>query len=131
MEDLSDYKFTHDDGWVRDDGDRLVLGITDYAQSHLDHIVHVELPEPDEHPYDTEDSLGVVESLTSSLEFHAPVPGIITEINTRLLSNPELINSDPYGEGWLVAIKPESRGELDDLLDVHEYESGLPEEDDD
>ena len=131
MEDLSDFKFTHNDEWVRQEDDRLVMGITDFAHGQLGDIVHVELPEPDDHPYDTEDSLGIVESLTASLEFHAPVPGIVTEINTALLSHPELITADPYGKGWIVAIKPSDLSGLDELMDVHEYENGLPDEDED
>ena len=131
MEDLSDLKFTHSDEWVREEDGRLVLGITDYAQSQLEDIMHVELPEPDDHPYDTEDSLGVVESLSASMEFHAPVPGLVVEINTALLSHPELITADPYGKGWIVVIKPNSPGGLEELMDVLEYESSLPEEDDD
>ncbi len=131
MEDLSDLKFTDNDEWVREDGDRLILGITDYAHGQLGDIVHVELPEPDEHPYNTEECLGVVESLSSSLEFHAPVPGLVVEINTALLSHPELITADPYGKGWIVVIKPNSPGGLEELMDVLEYESSLPEEDDD
>ena len=131
MEDLSDFKFTHNDEWVRVEDGRLIIGITDYAQSQLEDIMHVELPEPDEHPYATEDSLGIVGSLSGSMEFHAPVPGIVIEINTHLLSHPELIAKDPYGEGWIVAIKPDDVSGLDELMDVHEYESGLPDEDED
>lgn len=131
MEDLSHLKFTHHEEWIRiDSDDEITLGITDFAQSKLGSIVHVELPEPDEHPYDVEDALGVIESLSESLEFHAPIPGIITAINADLLSNPELINSSPFENGWILKIKPDDMKSLDELLDIVEYEAFLPEEDD-
>ncbi len=130
MEDLSHLKFTHHEEWILIEGDEITIGITDFAQSKLGDIVHVELPEPDEQPYDIEDALGLIESLTESMEFHAPVPGIISGINTNLLSNPELINSDPFQKGWIIKIKPADMSHLDDLLDIVEYEALLPEEDD-
>ncbi len=130
MEDLSHLKFTHHEEWIDIKGDEIIVGITDFAQSKLGDIVHVELPEPDEHPYDIEDALGVIESLSESIEFHAPVPGIITAINANLLSRPELINSSPFEDGWILRIKPDDISSLDDLLDIVEYEAFLPEEDD-
>jgi glycine cleavage system H protein len=129
MEDLSHLKFTHSEEWIRVENDEIVVGITDFAQSKLGDIVHIELPEPDEQPYEIEDALGVIESLTESMEFHAPVPGIITAINTNLLSNPELINADPFEKGWIAKIKPANMDSLDELLDIVEYEAFLPEED--
>ena len=130
MEDLSHLKFTHHEEWIEIKDDEIIMGITDFAQSKLGDIINVELPEPDEHPYDLEDALGVIESLSESMEFHAPVPGIITEINTNLLSSPELINASPFEKGWIVKIKPSDINSLDDLLDIVEYEALLPEEDD-
>ncbi len=130
MEDLSHLKFTHHEEWIDIVGDEIIVGITDFAQSKLGDIVHVDLPEPDEQPYDIEDALGEISSLTESMEFHAPVPGIITAINADLLSNPELINSDPFQKGWILKIKPDDMSSLDELLDIVEYEAFLPEEDD-
>ena len=130
MEDLSHLKFTHHEEWIDIKGDEITVGITDFAQSKLGDIVHVELPEPDEHPYEIEDALGEISSLTESMEFHAPVPGIITAINTNLLSHPELINSDPFQKGWILKIKPSDMSSMDELLDIVEYEAFLPEEDD-
>ncbi|MCK5851298.1 MAG: glycine cleavage system protein GcvH [Kiritimatiellae bacterium] len=130
MEDLSHLKFTHHEEWIDIKGDEITVGITDFAQSKLGDIVHVELPEPDEQPYDIEDALGEISSLSESMEFHGPVPGIITAINTNLLSNPELINSDPFQKGWILKIKPTDMSSLDELLDIVEYEAFLPEEDD-
>lgn len=130
MDDISHLKFTHHEEWVAIDGDEIIMGITDHMQEKMGDIVHVELPEPDEQPYDIEEALGIIESLSESMEYHAPVPGIITAINTNLLSNPELINTSPFEKGWIVKIKPEDMSSLDELLDINEYESYLPEEDD-
>ena len=128
MEDISHLKFTHQDEWVAVDGNEIIMGITDHMQEELGDIVHVELPEPDEQPYDIEEALGIIESLSESIEYHAPIPGIIIDINANLLSNPELINTSPYGKGWIVRIKPTDISDLDDLLDITEYESYLPED---
>lgn len=129
MDDLSDLRFTQNDEWIRPEGDVWMVGITDYAQGRLGDIVHVDLPEPDEHRYEVDDDIGMIESLTDSLEIRAPVAGIVTEINTALLSSPERINSDPYEAGWIIRLRPDHPDELDDLMDIIEYESGLPEED--
>lgn len=126
MDNPIDMRFTHWNEWVVQKGDTLVLGVTDYGQSHLGDIVHVELPEPDEHAYRVDEDIGGVESLTGSIELHAPVAGTITGINFELLSHPEIINSDPYGRGWICEMKPDDMSGLDELMDVNEYESGLP-----
>jgi len=129
MEDLSDIRFTPNDEWVRLEGETIRVGISDFAQGRLGDIVHVDLPEPDDHHYEPDEDAGVIESLSGSIEFHAPLAGMITAINSNLLSNPELVSVDPYGAGWLVEMKPDDIGGYDELLDVNEYESGLPEED--
>jgi glycine cleavage system H protein len=128
VDDLTDFRFTHTDEWVRHEGDRLRVGITDFAQSKLGDVVHVDLPEPDDHRFESEEEVGAVESLSGSMEFHAPVAGRITAINTNLLSAPETVSADPYGEGWLIEIQPDDPAELEELMDVNEYESGLPED---
>jgi glycine cleavage system H protein len=131
MDDLINYRFTGSDEWIRPKGDRIVAGLSDYAQSRMGDIVHVELPEPDDHLFEADEDIGVIQSLSATLEFHAPVTGTITRINTELLSRPELVNADPYGEGWIIEMQPSDPSELDDLMDVHEYESELPDDEDD
>jgi len=94
----------------------------------LSDITSIELPEPDEHRYEAGEEMGVMESVKTSADFHAPVSGTITATNTELLSRPELINSDPYGRGWIVEMAPASMAELNSLMDIDEYETSLPEE---
>jgi glycine cleavage system H protein len=131
MRDPSELKYTRTHEWACLKGNRIVVGITDYAQAHLADIVNVEMPEPDDHHYDAGEECCVIGSLKTSRACLMPVSGTIVAINTELLSRPEVINSDPYGEGWLVEIKPDSREEIRDLMDVDEYEASLPEEEED
>ncbi len=126
--DPSDLKFTRSHEWVRVKGKKIVVGITDYAQAQLSDIIGVELPEPDDTRYAAGDDLGVVESTRTTADFHVPINGVVVASNARLLSEPELINSDPYGDGWLVEMKPDSMADIAELLDIDEYESSLPEE---
>src|SRR5688500_16542897 len=97
----ADLKYTKEHEWVRQEGDLYVIGITDYAQDSLGDVVYVELGE-------VGDSLtlgaafGVVESVKAASDIYAPLSGEIAEVNTPLIDNPELLNSDPYGEAWLV-----------------------------
>jgi glycine cleavage system H protein len=128
MTDPSRLKFTDSHEWVGDGGEIIRVGISDFWQQRLSDITHVELPEPDDHHYEAREDMGVVESLEMAADFHAPVPGVIVAINTELLSTPELINTDPYGDGWLVEMRPDSMSDLDDLLEHDEYEAGLPDE---
>lgn len=128
MTDPVDFKFTHDHEWVQVRGDIIRVGVSDYIQSKLDDITHVDLPEPDDHHCEMEETLGEIESLRGATEYHAPAAGIITAINTELLVKHELINHDPYGEGWLIEMKLDDMADLDDLMDLHEYEATLPED---
>jgi glycine cleavage system H protein len=128
MREPVDYRFVPTHEWVRVEGEELVVGITEYAQQRLSDIIHVELPEPDEHHYEAHEDFITLESLKTALDFHAPTAGRIVAVNSELLSNPELINEDPYGEGWLVRMIPDNMDDLQNLLNYHEYEGGLPEE---
>jgi len=130
MEDLSNYLFTPGHEWVRVEGRKLVIGFSDYAQANFGDALSVELPEPGDHHYEFNEEIGAVEGDASTREIRAPLSGFITAINTRLLSHPELLNQDPYGEGWLAEMKPDSMDGLEDLLHVDEYEEALPEEED-
>lgn len=128
MDDVTDLKFTGTHEWVRRKGSKIVVGITEYAQQRMSDITNVELPEPDDHHYEADEDMCVIESLRMATDCHAPVSGRIVAINTDLLAKPEIINSDPYGEGWLVEMAPDNADDIDSLMDSYEYEAGLPEE---
>ena len=121
-------KYTGTHEWVHVKGKRIIVGITDFEQQQLSDITSVDLPEPDEHHYDAGEEIGVIESVKTSADFHAPVSGTITATNTELLSKPELINSDPFGRGWIIEMAPDNMAEVSGLMDVDEYEGSLPED---
>jgi len=98
------------------------VGITDYAQSQLGDVVHVQLPEVGE-PVEAGDPVGEVESTKSVSDVFAPVAGEVVACNTALEDNPELVNSDPYGEGWMIEIKLAEPGALDSLMTAEDYRS--------
>ena len=110
--------YTESDEWVRVEDGVLVVGITDYAQKKLKDIVGVELPEPGKRVSKGE-TVAVVESIKATGEVYAPVDGEIVEANERLLDEPELLNTDPYGEGWIFKLKAE--GKPEGLLDWQAY----------
>lgn len=116
-----DLKYTREHEWVKDNGDGTVtIGITDFAQGELGDIVFVEL-EPEGSEFDKDEVFGTVEAVKTVSELYAPVSGEITEINESLEDDPELVNSDPYGDGWMVKIKLSDSAELEDLLSVEDY----------
>lgn len=115
-------RYTSEHEWVRaGSGPSVRVGITDYAQDALGDIVYVQLPEPGT-AVQAGQSLGEVESTKSVSEIYAPVGGTVTARNDKLGDEPELINSDPYGDGWLVEIEPADPETLEDLLDAQGYE---------
>ena len=124
----SDLRFTANHCWVRDEGDLWVVGITDYAQEQMGDLTFVELPELDEH-VDADDEIAVVESVKSANSIFAPAAGKIVAINEALLEQPELVNQDPFGRGWLFKMKPDDPSGLENLLDTDANEAFLPEED--
>ena len=116
-----DLKYTEEHEWVgAPTGGVVRIGITDYAQEQLGDVVYVQLPEVGS-TVGASDALGEVESTKSVSEIFAPVSGEVTAVNSTLEDNPELINTDPYGEGWLVEIKLGDEAELDGLLDADDY----------
>lgn len=121
------YAKTHEWARLEDDG-TITVGISDHAQELLGDLVFMELPE-----VGTSVSAGkecaVVESVKAASDVYAPVSGEITETNAALADAPEIVNSDPYGEGWLFRIKPSDAGELDLMLDAKAYEQAAAEED--
>ena len=112
-------------GWIRVEGDAVVIGITNYAQDQLGEVVYVELPEVGT-GVATGEELGTLESVKAVSEFLAPVGGEVIGVNERLEDEPNLVNEDPYGDGWLVKISGSVEGE--DLLDAEAYQQFLEQE---
>jgi glycine cleavage system H protein len=112
--------YTEEHEWTRDDGGTVTVGITWFAQDQLGDVVYVDLPSPGAEVQQGQ-PFGEVESTKSVSDLYAPITGSIIERNEALEDRPELINEDPYGEGWLVAIAPADRGQLDGLLDAAAY----------
>ena len=113
-------RYTKEHEWVLVEDGVAVVGITDFAQSELGDIVYVELPSVGSQVNATE-PFGNIESVKSVSDLFAPVSGTIADVNTRLSDSPELMNSDPFGEGWLVRIEPSNAAELEELLTAEEY----------
>ena len=122
-----DLLYSKDHEWVREDDDILVIGISDFAQEELGDIVFAELPEVEEE-FESGDSFGVLESVKAVSDTFIPLGGKVIEVNEELLDHPELINEDPYGDGWLIKIDPFDDTELDELLTAEEYAEFLEEE---
>ena len=113
------YRDSHE--WVRDEGDGIVVvGISDHAQAALGDMVFVELPEPGT-SFGQGDACAVVESVKAASDAYAPVSGEVTEVNDALEDAPELVNSDPYGEGWMYRIRMSDSSELEGLLSADDY----------
>lgn len=127
MELPDDYLFTTDHEWAADEGDGTVkVGISHHAQEALGDIVFVELPLVGE-GLDGGDPFGVVESVKTVSDLYAPVSGEVVELNDELETAPELVNESPYDRGWMVRVKVDDRAELDELMDVEDYETFLTE----
>lgn len=122
-----DIKYTREHEWIRVDGEEAVIGVTDYAQDQLGEIVYVELPQEGEE-FSIGDAFGVVESVKSVNDIFAPISIHITESNDPLAENPETLNDDPYGEGWMIKARILDPNELDGLLSNTEYEAYIREE---
>jgi glycine cleavage system H protein len=122
MSNPSDLKYTKEHEWIKDNGDgTATIGITEFAQGELGDIVFVELEEVG-FDFSQDDSFGTVEAVKTVSELFAPVDGEIVEINEELEDNPELVNDDPFGDGWMIKIKLADASQLEDLLSADEYE---------
>jgi glycine cleavage system H protein len=117
-------QYTKSHEWVRTEGDTATIGITDHAQDELGDVVFVELPEVGT-TFDAGDSFGTVESVKAVSDLYTPVGGEVVEVNETLNDQPEMINEDPYGEGWIVKLSTSGEG---DLLSASDYEQFLEEE---
>jgi glycine cleavage system H protein len=120
------YTKTHE--WVKQDADGTVtVGITDHAQNLLGDMVFIELPEAGSE-FTTGDDCAVVESVKAASDVYCPVSGEIIETNVALVETPEVVNQDPFGDGWLFKLKPNDEGEVEDLLDAEAYKELTQEE---
>ena len=120
----SNLKYTKDHEWVQLDGDVATVGITDFAQSELGDIVYVEVETLDE-TLDQEEVFGTVEAVKTVSDLLLPLSGEIIEFNEALESEPEKVNSDPYGEGWMIKVKLSDASQVDGLLDAEAYKAEI------
>ena len=121
-----DLRYTKDHEWVRTDGDSATVGITDYAASQLGDIVFVELPDEGK-KLDQFGTFGVVESVKAVSDLFAPISGEVVESNGALTGKPELVNADPYGDGWMIRLQVANKEEIDGLLDAAAYDALIAE----
>jgi glycine cleavage system H protein len=120
----ADLLYTEDHEWVRVEGDEAYIGITDFAQNELGDIVFVEVETLDEE-LDKGDTFGTIEAVKTVSDMFMPIGGTVIEVNEALEDTPEIINSDPYGDGWIVKIKVIAKDELNDLLDADAYKNSI------
>jgi glycine cleavage system H protein len=117
------YTDTHE--WVKNEGNQVTVGLTDYAQGQLKDIVYVELPELGSN-FKKGESIGVVESVKTAADLFSPVSGKVTETNVTLKDSPQFVNEDPYGRGWILKMALRDQGELKGLLTSEAYQGSLP-----
>src|SRR2546428_9195276 len=114
-------KYSRSDEWVRVEGDNAVIGITDYAQDQLGDIVYIELPWYGSQSVSQGAKFGDIESVKATSELLSPVSGEVVKVNEALKDQPELINDDPYNEGWMITVKLSNPAELDSLMGAEKY----------
>ncbi len=117
-------KYTKDHEWIRLEGDTAFIGVTDFAQNELGDIVYIEVNTVGE-TLEQEETFGTIEAVKTVSDLFMPVSGEVVEFNDNLESNPEIVNKDPYGEGWIVKIKLTNADEVNDLLDAAAYKDLL------
>lgn len=122
-----DLKYSKEHEWVRVSGNIATIGVTDYAQDQLGEIVFVELPDEGEE-FGKDDAFGVVESVKSVNDVYCPVSGRVVELNDPAVDSPEIVNEDPYGEGWLIKVEISDPKELKELMTAKQYEAYIKEE---
>lgn len=120
MEFPTNIKYTNEHEWIRLEGDTAYVGITDYAQQQLGDIVFIDVTTESE-TLDKGEVFGTIEVVKTVSDLFLPIGGEILEVNPQLEEHPELVNQDPYGEGWIIKLKPTDASELDDLLDAEGY----------
>jgi glycine cleavage system H protein len=115
-----DVRYTAEHEWARSEGGLVTIGITGYATEQLGDIVFVELPEPGRH-LEAMKPFGVVEAVKTVSDLFAPVAGKVVEVNGALADNPALVNQEPYGEGWMIRVRPDDSGSVDKLMSSSDY----------
>ncbi|TZE81148.1 glycine cleavage system protein GcvH [Calorimonas adulescens] len=121
-----DLYYSDDHEWLKVEGSRGIIGITEYAQAELGDVVYVELPSVGDE-FEAGDNFGVVESVKSVSDLYIPVSGRVVEVNEELDDSPELVNQDPYGKGWMIVVELDDPEETADLMSSAEYESFIKE----
>ena len=122
-------KYTENDEWIRVEGNIGIIGITDYAQEQLSDIVYLEIIVSEDEDVSQGDNCATVESVKAAADVYMPVGGKVFEVNEELPDNPEIINSDPYGEAWLIKVEFGDPTEVDALLDAASYQALIDEKD--
>ena len=122
-----DLKYTKEHEWIKVENGEGKVGITDYAQKELGDIVFVDLPDAGSEVHQNS-TFGVVESVKAVSDLYSPVSGKVVKVNSQLNDEPELVNNDPYGKGWMVTIEMKEKAELNTLLDVSQYQAYVEEE---
>jgi glycine cleavage system H protein len=117
----SDYRYSKDHEWIRVEDDVCVLGITEFAQQELGEVVFVEMPEVGQ-VFDAHDEIGTIESVKAVAEVFTPVAGEVVEVNDAVIDDPEVLNDDPHGEGWLIKLRFSSADDLKELMNAEQYE---------
>ena len=113
-------KYTKDHEWIRVEGDTAIIGITDYAQSQLGDVVFVEI-ETEGETLAHEEVFGTIEAVKTVSDAFMPVDGEVVEVNSKLADGPDLVNKDPYGDGWMIKVKIANKAQLNDLLSADQY----------
>ena len=117
-----DLKYTEEHEWIRVEGDEIVVGVTDFAQGELGDVVFIEL-ETEGEDLSRGDTFGTIEAVKTVSDLYMPVDGQVVKVNPALEDTPELVNSEPFGEGWMIRIKPSDPSQLDDLIPADRYSS--------
>lgn len=120
----SDFNYTKDHEWVKIEGNKATIGITDFAQKQLGDVVYVELPKVGTH-LNVHQSIGVIESVKAVSDIYSPISGEVILVNEDLSNSPELINQDPHGKGWIIRVKVENKTDVEKLMTAADYEKFL------
>ncbi|WP_099159983.1 glycine cleavage system protein GcvH [Virgibacillus ndiopensis] len=122
-----DLLYSEEHEWVKKEGDKVRIGITDFAQSELGDIVFVELPEVGDE-IESDEPFGSVESVKTVSELYAPISGKVVEVNEELEDSPEFVNESPYENAWMIVVEPSNESEFDELLSAEKYEEVIKED---
>jgi len=118
------YLYTRDHEWIKVEGNMITIGVTDYGQKKLREVVYVELPTVGQRVEEGE-AIATLESVKASAEVYTPASGKVIEVNSKLVDSPELVNDDPYGDGWIAKIELEEERKFEDLMEPDEYRKYL------